>query len=120
MTVRSSANRAQSGGIFSTMNALVAMGGFAAGALLVGWVAFERSSSGTAESAQIPIPPHAPQPAVELPVTPIQAWHPSAVSGPWNFEAATPEPRGWPGRKRPDLLSAPEGWTYDGLIEAER
>jgi hypothetical protein len=32
---------------------------------------------------------------------------------PWAFEAATPESPRAPGAKRPDLLGAPEGWTYD-------
>jgi hypothetical protein len=32
---------------------------------------------------------------------------------PWAFEAATRETPVRPGAKRPDLLGAPDGWTYD-------
>jgi hypothetical protein len=111
--ITSSAIHEQSGAMSSAVVALAALGGFAAGALLVALAAFERSTPGTDESAGIPVQYHAPQPAVEFPVASTQAWQPSAVSGPWTFEGGTPQPRGGPGRKRPDLLSAPEGWTYD-------
>ncbi len=98
---------------------MAALGGFAAGALLVGLAAFERSAPGTDQSADVPIQYHAPQPAAEPRVASTQAWQPSEISpsAPWSFEAAPPQPRGGPGRKRPDLLSAPEGWTVDAAAQ---
>jgi hypothetical protein len=106
----------QSGGISATVMALTALGGFAAGALVAGVVALApHSASGSNASARISAELGAPPSAAGPPPASTEAPPPPAVpaTAAWSFEAATPRPRGGLGRKRPDLLSAPEGWTYD-------
>ena len=110
---RISAGRPQAGAI-STM--LVALAGFAAGALAMALVSF-----GSSPSPAVGGTAHAPQPAAA-------AHDPASVSMlieqgselpmradplAWPYEAKAPGAGAPPGRARPDRLSAPEGWSYD-------
>jgi hypothetical protein len=68
---------------------LTAVAGFVAGACLVGLAKFQPEpivSSGTHDRGSVAAPAASP------------------------YESATPEPRGGPGAKRSEPLSAPEGW----------
>jgi len=94
--------------------------GFAAGALLVGTVAFgPRPAPATHDSFRIPVASGTAQGVVR--VEAIATYTPDrlAVAGPWFFESATAAAAGAPGKTRPDLLSAPEGWTYDAAERTE-
>ena len=104
----------QSGAASAALLALTALAGFAAGALTVAWVAPERAVLSAPDSATMSVRYRAPQPAARLPQAPPTGFPPPTVSDPngWNFESAMAQPRGEPGRNRPDLLSGPEGWTY--------
>jgi hypothetical protein len=111
MTIASSIHT-QSGGISATVMALTALGSFAAGALVA---LAPHSASGSNASARISAELGAPPSAAGPPPASTEAPPPPAVpaTAAWSFEAATPQPRGGLGRKRPDRLSAPEGWTYE-------
>jgi hypothetical protein len=66
--------------------------------------ATQRTSSSTVIEA-------VPQQQFLYPETP---WTPEApASSTWPYESRGAGPAGPPGVKRPDRLSAPEGWTYD-------
>jgi hypothetical protein len=102
--------------------ALIAMAGFTAGALLMGLLAFTRH----------PMPPVAE--TVAVPISSTASGEQTKAIGAlnrdstqpgqadealtWPFESATPAHEGIPGPRRPDRLSAPDGWTYD--LRAER
>jgi hypothetical protein len=95
---------------------LTALAGFAAGVCLVGLMTFRSSptlktderaaTNGSSDSATI-----APVPG---PAVASGAREPEGVAAPapWPYEGATPEARRRRGEKRPDLLGAPDGWTY--------
>src|SRR5258708_24726345 len=95
---------------------LTALAGFAAGVCLVGLMTFRSSptlktderagTNGSSASATIaPVP----EPTV---ASGARAPEGVAAPAPCPYEAATPEARGRRGDKRPDLLGAPDGWTY--------
>jgi len=84
-------------------------------ALLVGVAALSRqpapkSSAPIAVSTSRSVPARATEFDLLLSAPMVEALTPPS---PWAFEAATRETAGGPGAKRPDLLGAPEGWTYD-------
>jgi hypothetical protein len=112
----------RSGKSSAALLALTALCGFAAGALTVGLLASERLGQGSAEPATVPVSYPAPPGAARSAVPPAPAFPlPSAPPpNPWHFEAAAPHPNSGPGRNRPDLLSAPEGWTSEAAKPAER
>ena len=90
---------------------LTTFAGFAAGASLMGMVALTRqpvpNSSGMDHvimSTRSVLP--APEFDVSSSAPKAEAIAPPS---PWVFEAATPEPKGGPGKKRPDLLGSPQG-----------
>jgi hypothetical protein len=112
MKIESAAIRSHSG--------LTTLGGFAAGALTVGMIAFvAQPMPKTENGSRIPtltsFAQGAARDAAMREIMATQAPDPSAAgpAGPWAFEVATPEPPRGPGKKRPDLMGAPEGWTYD-------
>jgi hypothetical protein len=89
---------------------LTTLAGFAAGASLMGMVALSRqpvpmtgepnpvaTSTRSSTAGEFDVSLSAPKTEGIAPPSP------------WVFEAATPEPRGGPGAKRPDLLGFPEG-----------
>jgi hypothetical protein len=96
--------------------ALVALAGFAAGAVVVGLLALARHPASTTEdSVRIPASntgAHEEVPAPTL-ITRDREWPPPAEPFPWPFESSTRGSASVPGKKRPDRLSAPEGWTHD-------
>jgi len=105
---------AQSGAISA---ALIGLAGFAAGALTVALLALTRPPTTiTGESARVPLSNsvlHEVGPTVN-PLDDNRQWpilgEPFSA---WPFESATPASAQAPGKKRPDRLSAPEGWTYE-------
>jgi hypothetical protein len=117
MKIGSATIRSHSGSISPVMIALTTLGGFAAGALTVGIMA----SVGNPMSRDDGVPRISTVTTVEqsaardTAMREIMATQPpdsSAVApvGLWAFEAKTPGAPP-PGKKRPDLLGAPEGWT---------
>jgi len=111
MEIGSAAMRVQSGAIST---ALVALAGFAAGAVLMGLVALTRHPVPIAtESPRTATPNLAPNDVFQAPTTLYRdrAWPDQAEPFPWPFES-TPPARA-PGAKRADRLSGPDGWTYD-------
>jgi hypothetical protein len=96
--------------------ALIGLAGFAAGALTVALLALTRHpATMTGESARVPTSNsvlHEARPTVNT-LDDNRQWpilgEPFSA---WPFESATPAPAQVPGKKRPDRLSAPEGWTY--------
>jgi hypothetical protein len=105
--------RRQSGAI-STV--LVALAGFAAGAFLMGLVAFVRQPAPiVGDTGRAPTSKAPARDAVSTPmmIEPGRPWPSPAEPFPWPFESATPASAPTPGKKRPDRLSAPEGWTYE-------
>ena len=111
---RISAGCLQAGAISTT---LVALAGFAAGALAMALVSFGSSPSpAVGEAARAPQPAAAAHDPASVPMLiqqgselPMRADPPA-----WPYEAKAPTPAAPPGRTRPDRLSAPEGWSYDG------
>lgn len=109
MKIGTEVSARQAGAISS---GLVGLAGFAAGALLMGLVAFHpRPAPAAAESARVPGSNGATAEAdsrtnLQERTRPSQA-DPSASA----FESGTPGPAHPPGRQRADLLSAPDGWT---------
>ncbi|HWY73422.1 MAG TPA: hypothetical protein VNW98_07250 [Burkholderiaceae bacterium] len=120
MKVVSRALHKQSGVVSPFMVGFTGLAGFAAGALLAGTVL---SAPAPAPSAgdwlRVPVASSIAQDMVR--VEPISTFVPDrlAVAGPWPFESATPASAGAPGKKRPDRLSAPEGWTYEADARTE-
>lgn len=95
------------------LSGLAGVAGFAAGALLVGLLAFEHPhTSNAAESPRALVSSAVAQQAPRIETNWMQAPDRLAVAGPWPFESAAPAPAKAPGKMRPDRLSAPEGWTY--------
>jgi hypothetical protein len=84
-------------------------------ALLVGVAALSRqpapkSAEPVAVSTSRSVPVQATELDLLLSAPMVEALTPPS---PWAFEAATHEAAVGPGAKRPDLLGAPKGWTYD-------
>jgi hypothetical protein len=111
MRTATAAVTAQSGAVSAT---LIALAGFAAGALVVGLLALVRHPAPAAgESARMPASGtvlHEADPASTI-MTRDTEWPSRGEPFPWPFEATTPASAVAPGRNRPDKLSAPEGWT---------
>ena len=106
----SAARRRQSGTMSTVLIGLV---GFAAGAVLMGLVALTRQPGPVAAvSPRLPASNLAPSDVAPTPTMPYgsRAWSTQAESSPWPFESASGPARA-PGPKRPDRLSAPDGWT---------
>jgi hypothetical protein len=95
----------QSGAISS---GLVALAGFAAGALVVGLLALNQHPAPIVDKS---IPAPMARGASEANWEPAAA--PQADPPTWPFESGTPAPARPPGAGRPDRLSAPDGWTYE-------
>ena len=109
MGIGSAAMHPQSGAMST---AIVGLAGFAAGAFLMGLLAFTRQQGPTAaESSRVPAATLVPNDRMQTPATPYadRAWPYQAEQFPWPFESAAPERV--PGVKRPDRLSGPDGWT---------
>jgi hypothetical protein len=94
------------------LNGLSGLAGFAAGVLLAGLIAMEQTPiSQAAESPSLPASsvngaaPRAEPIPVEVPSR-------AGAAATWAFESTAAAPARDPGKNRPDLLSAPEGWTY--------
>ena len=93
---------------------LAALFGFAGGTLLVGLVALALAHDPNAGPTRLQIQHRAPQAELQLPAAyPDSPSQTVQTFDPWNFESAMPKASRAPGRNRPDLLSGPEGWTYD-------
>lgn len=106
----SAARRRQSGTV-STI--LIGLGGFAAGAVLMGLVALTRPPGPVAAvSPRLPASNLAPSDVAPTPTISYgsRAWSTQAERSPWPLESAS-GPAHAPGPKRPDRLSAPDGWT---------
>jgi hypothetical protein len=112
MKIEVAALRTQSG---VTSPILIGFAGFAAGALLMGLLAFHPAPKAD-EPLRIPAS-SAPQDAVRLENVTLYAPDRLTAAGPWSFESATSTRA--PGKTRPDRLSAPEGWTYDATGRTE-
>ncbi len=101
-------------GAISTM--LVAVAGFAAGALAMALVT---SGPGPApvvgEAAHAPAAVAAAHDPASVPMLIEQGSELPMRADPlaWPYEAKAPAPAAPPGRTRPDRLSAPEGWSYN-------
>jgi hypothetical protein len=111
--------RPQSGGISA---ALIAVAGFAAGALVVGLVALTRPAGPSApQTARLPASSGASRDVVPPPlIDGGRAWPDQAGSVPWPFESAQRPPARAPGAKRPDRLSGPDGWTVDAAARKDQ
>ena len=118
MGTESSALPRQTGAIST---ALTALAGFAAGALLMGVLSFTRHPVPTvAEKVAVPISGAASGEAAKTVGARNRdsAWPGQADEAlTWPFESGTPAYEHVPGPKRPDRLSAPDGWTYDPRAE---
>lgn len=130
--------KAQAGNVTLVAGLMTAVGGLVAAALVVG--APVLSTVIDAETGESGLPPdsraaaHDPAPPAAVPMASRaastqgaerssatdpdqaqQAWLPGAsTAAPWPFEQRAPGPQAAPGKKRPDRLSAPEGWPFDG------
>ena len=105
---------AQSGAIST---ALIGLAGFAAGALTVALLALTRHpTTMTGESGRVPASNsvlHEMGQTVNT-LDDNRQWPiPGEPFSAWPFESARPAAAQVPGKKRPDRLSAPEGWTYE-------
>lgn len=102
--------------------ALTALAGFTAGALLMGLLAFNRHPMPTvAETVAVPISGAAShEPTKTIGALSTDSTRPGQADEAltWPFESGTRAHEGIPGLRRPDRLSAPDGWTYD--LRAER
>lgn len=102
--------------------ALTALAGFTAGALLMGLLAFNRHPMPTvAETGAVPVSGAASrEPTETIGALNTDSTRPGQADEAltWPFESGTPAHEGFPGARRPDRLSAPDGWTYD--LRAER
>jgi hypothetical protein len=119
MTVASEALHSQSGAVSAFLIGFTGLAGFAAGALLVGTVAFAPHPTPTDDSLRIGVTSSASQYAARIEATSTYAPDRLAVAGPWPFESAASAAAGAPGKMRPDRLSAPEGWTYEATGQTE-
>jgi hypothetical protein len=120
MKVASKALHPQSGVVSPLVLALTGLTGFAAGALLVGTVAFAPHPVPTGDSLRIGVTSSASQDAVRVEAVSTYTPDRLAAAGPWPFESTTPAASaGAPGKTRPDRLSAPEGWTYEATAQTE-
>jgi hypothetical protein len=113
------AARTQAGAISAAVAAVAGSAGFIAGALVMGLLAFSQESQpSTSQALSAPASnrasPDAPQPSVfyQTPDGPAVPW-----PEPWGFERAPAKQAGAPGAKRADRLSAPEGWTQQGVVQ---
>jgi|SRR5882757_1449218 len=95
---------------------LTALAGFVAGACLVGLMTFPSSRQLRTDerAATLGSSDSATTAPVSEPAAVGSARQTEGVTAPspWPYEAATPEARDRRGGKRPDLLGAPDGWTY--------
>ena len=102
--------------------ALTAFAGFAAGASLMGLLAFTRHPiNSVADAVAVPVSGVAGHDAPKTvgSVDKDSAWPGKADEAlTWPFESGTAALDRIPGPKRPDRLSAPEGWTYDPRAQA--
>jgi hypothetical protein len=121
MGTESSALPRQTGAIST---AWIALAGFAGGALLMGVLAFTRHPVPTvAETVAVPISSAASGEAARTATAPSRdsTWPGRAdEASTWPFESGTPAHEHAPGPKRPDRLSAPDGWTYAPPAEQRR
>jgi hypothetical protein len=113
MRIGPAAARAQSGAIFTV---LIGLGGFAAGALVMGLLTFSgQPAPAGVQTDALPAPvatPRDPMPPMTG-IDGIRSWPAPGRPSDWAFEGASPAAETAPGTRRPDRLSAPEGWTYD-------
>lgn len=112
--------RAQAGAVSAILVGITGLVGFAAGALVMGLVALSQDPE-TDVAARVVVPAsnravhEAPEPTFyQVPDGPAVTW-----PQPWPYEAAARKRADAPGPKRPDRLSAPEGWTQEAAGKTE-